>query len=78
MLLASSRSFDAFEPFDDGLDPPLRNVFKGLESAGDFGAVRGEKPEGGLAVRITGVGAASSSKESSSINCRKDGCSYAP
>ena len=60
MLLVSS--FDPIDPLDEGLEPPRRNDLRGLESAGDLGAVRGEKPEGGLAVRMTGVGAASSSK----------------
>lgn len=79
MLLVSS--FDPIEPLDEGLELPLRNVLRGLESEGDFGAVRGENPDGGLAVRMTGVGAASSSKfasDSSAINSRSEGCSYAP
>jgi hypothetical protein len=74
MLLASSLSFDPVDPFDDGRELPLRNVLRGLESRGDFGAVRGEKPEGGLAVRITGGLAASSSKDvSSSIRSLSEG-----
>ena len=77
MLLASSLSFDPVDPFEDGLELPRRKVFKGLDW-GDRGAVRGEKPEGGLAVRMTGGLAASSSKDSSAINSRREGCSYAP
>ena len=77
ILLASSLSFDPVDPFEDGLELPRRKVFKGLDW-GDRGAVSGENPDGGLAVRITGGLAASSSKDSSSINSRSDGCSYAP
>jgi hypothetical protein len=77
MLLASSLSFDPVDPFEEGLEVPRRNVLRGLD-CGDRGAVRGENPDGGLAVRITGGLAASSSKDSSAINSRRDGCSYAP
>ena len=77
MLLASSRSFsfDPVEPLEDGLEPPRRNVLRGLDSRGDLGAVRGENPEGGLAVRMTGGLAASSSRDSSWISSRREGCS---
>jgi hypothetical protein len=79
MLLASSCSFDPNDPLDEGLELPLRKLFKGLESRpGDFGAVKGENPDGGLAVRITGGLAASSSSDSSSGRSRREGCSYAP
>lgn len=77
ILLASSLSFDPVDPFEEGLEVPRRKVFKGLDW-GDLGAVRGENPEGGLAVRMTGGLAASSSNDSSSIKSRSDGCSYAP
>lgn len=60
MLLVSS--FEPIDPLDEGLEPPLKNVLRGLDSTGDFGAVKGENPDGGLAVLMTGVGAASSSK----------------
>lgn len=72
-MLASSLSFDSTEdPFDDGRELPLRNVLKGLESRpGDLGAVNGEKPEGGFAVRMTGAVAANSSSESSCVSCRE-------
>ena len=60
ILLVSS--FDPIDPLDEGRELPLRNDLRGLESPGDLGAVRGEKPDGGFAVLITGVGAASSSK----------------
>lgn len=59
------------EPFDEGLELPLRNDFRELGSAGDFGAVRLENPEGGLAVRMTGVGAASSSRLTSEFSVTK-------
>jgi hypothetical protein len=78
MLLVSSWSFDPNEPFEDGLELPRKKFFKLLESRGDFGAVNGENPDGGFAVRIIGGLAASSSKDSSSTKSRKEGCSYAP
>ena len=72
MLLASSRSLEPDDPFEDGLEE-LRRNFNGLESR-DFGAVRGENPEGGFAVLMTGGLAASSSNDSSSTTkSRKDG-----
>jgi len=71
-------SFDPVDPLDEGLELPRRNDFSVPESPGDFGAVRGENPDGGLEVRMTGGVAASSSKDSSSIKLFKDGCSYAP
>lgn len=63
ILLKSS--FEASEELrDPGLEDRLRNDLKGLESRGDLVAVSGEKPEGGLAVRIDGGGAARSSRDS--------------
>jgi hypothetical protein len=55
------------DPLEDGrevlrriaLKPPL------LSRTGDLGAVRGENPEGGLAVRMMGGLAANSSKDTS-------------
>ena len=79
MLPESSCSFDPAEPLEDGLELPLRKLFKGLESRpGDFDAVKGENPDGGFAVRMTGGLAASSSSDPSSTMSRRDGCSYAP
>lgn len=55
------------------LKPPLES------REGDFGAVSGEKPEGGLAVRMTGELAASSSRDTvSSRRSPREGCEKAP
>jgi len=78
MLRVSSLSLDPVDPFEDGRELPRRKDLMGPGSAGALGAVMGENPEGGLAVRITGGVAASSSKDSSSTNLFNDGCSYAP
>ena len=64
-MLWVSASRDASDPFDDGLEAllrPLKMLFRPPfpSRAGDLGAVRGEKPLGGLAVRMTGGLAASS------------------
>lgn len=80
MVLVSSRSFDPADPFDEGLELPLKKLFIGVTSRPDAfgGAVRGENPDGGFAVRITGGLAASSSKDSSSCRSPSDGCLNAP
>lgn len=74
----SSRSLEPVDPFEEGLELPRRKDFSDTGSAGGLGAVMGEKPEGGLAVRTTGGVAASSSRDSSSIKFFNEGCSYAP
>lgn len=72
MLLASSLSLEPEDPVEEGLEE-LRNNLSGLASR-DFGAVRGENPDGGFAVLMTGGLAASSSKDSSSVTISlKDG-----
>src|SRR5262245_32869190 len=71
MLWASST-----EPLEDGREL-LRSIDlkPAFSRTGDFGAVRGEKPEGGFAVRITGGLAASSSRDTpSSTFSSCDGC----
>ena len=73
MLPVSSLSLDPVEPLDDGRELPLKNVLSGLDSLGDRGAVKGENPEGGFAVRITGGLAASSSSDCSSTSSRSEG-----
>lgn len=71
MLEPSSRDED---PLEDGREDPRSSVFKDpVSRPGDLGAVRGENPEGGLAVRITGGLAAKSSRDPSSGRSRRDG-----
>ncbi|KAF3767211.1 hypothetical protein M406DRAFT_355504, partial [Cryphonectria parasitica EP155] len=64
--LTMSASLDATEPREDGRDVVLllRKLRRPPPSRteGDFGAVREEKPLGGLAVLMTGGAAASSSR----------------
>jgi len=78
MLWVSSR--EPREPLDDGREAVLRKDLKALGSwDGDLGAVSGEKPDGGFAVRMTGGLAASSSRErpwAGSSSC--EGWEYAP
>jgi hypothetical protein len=65
-MLCESASLEATDPLDDGRDDLPRMDLKPPDSrTGDLGAVKGEKPEGGLAVRMTGGLAASSSRETS-------------
>lgn len=81
MLRSSSR--DDSDPGDDGRDDrsrDLRPPSRGFGDLGDFGAVNGEKPDGGLAVRMVGGLAASSSRgvPSSSLSAVNDGDRKAP
>jgi len=79
MLWASSR--DPRDPLDDGRDEVRRIDLKPplVSRTGDLGAVRGEKPDGGFAVRITGGLAASSSREMPCSNVSSaDGWEKAP
>lgn len=67
-MLCVSASREASEPVEEGrelLRPERRDLSppEGVESrTGDLGAVKGENPLGGLAVRMTGGLAASSSR----------------
>jgi hypothetical protein len=78
MLWASSR--EPREPFEEGREEFRRIDLKPLEaSRGDLGAVRGEKPEGGFAVRMTGALAARSSRDwVSSRRSSSEGLEKAP
>lgn len=77
-MLESSFSFDPCEPFEPGRRRKFLSELDLESGAGDFGAVRGENPDGGFAVFMTGGLAASSSRDSSSISSRNEGCLNAP